>query len=143
MNLLSIGTGYLILFLFIINFLVVLLIRSEGRFWYTGVVLWIFMFFIVVLFNVMNNLEVDKQEIAYSKTQTVDDQQEFQLQYLRDQTSRENIKLFRLLGFQTIFSCVWQLLGFSTTGKRYYRTSAISFTLLSIVFGITELLRIF
>ena len=143
MNLLSIGTGYLILFLFIINFLVVLLIRSEGRFWYTGVVLWIFMFFIVVLFNVMNNLEVDKQEIAYSKTQTVDDQQEFQLQYLRDQTSRENIKLFRLLGFQTIFSGIWQFLGFSTTGKRYYRTSAISFTLLSIVFGITELLRIF
>ena len=143
MNLLSIGTGYLLLLLFIVNFLAVLLIRSEGRFWFPGVILWIFMFFIVVLFNAMNDLKVDKQELAYSESTTVDNEQDYQLEQLKDQTSRENIKLFRLLGFQTIFSCIWQFLGFSTTGKRYYRTSAISFTLLSIVFGITELLRIF
>jgi len=101
------------------------------------------MFFIVVLFNVMNNVAIDKQELVYNESEIVDDQQALQLETLKDQSTQENTKLFRLLGFQTIFSCIWQFLGFSTTGKRYYRTSAITFTVLSFVFGIVEILRLF
>lgn len=101
------------------------------------------MFFIVVLFNVMNNVAVDRRESIYNESVTIDDQQTFQLEQFKTETSEENLVLFRLLGFQTLFSCIWQFLGFSTTGKKYYRTSAITFTLLSVVFGFIELLRLF
>jgi hypothetical protein len=142
MNLLSVGTGYLVLGLFVINFLAILLIRSEGRFWFPGVIFWLLMFCIVVLIHVMNDVAVDRQELVYSDNTVTDDQQTVQLEEFKDKTSGENVILFRLLGFQTVFSCIWQFLGYSSTGKKYYRTSAITFTLLSIVFGITELLRL-
>jgi hypothetical protein len=142
MNITSISFGYLVFALFIINFLSVILIRAETNFWLTGVIIWIMLFFIVVLLNVMNSKTVDIQEEAYSELTTVSDTQEYALKQVHQQKDAENTVLFRLLGVQTIFSCVWQFIGFSKTGKKYYRKAALTFALLTVIYGLTELFRI-
>jgi ABC-type transport system involved in multi-copper enzyme maturation permease subunit len=142
MNIASIGFGYLVLGLFLINFLCVILIRPETNFWLTAVILWTALFFIVVLLNVMNSKTVNIQEVTYSQMTTISDTQELQLKQIREQKAAENLVLFRLLGIQTIFSCGWQFIGFSKTGKKYYRTAALTFMLLSVIYGLTEVLRI-
>jgi hypothetical protein len=137
MNLFSIDIGYLILILFLINFMGVLLIRSQERFWLPGIALWIFLFFIVVMLNVINRTDVDRQEIIYGESTANPEkmaQNDLQLEQLKKEKNSENTVLFHLLGFQTIFSCIWQFLGYRSTGKKYYRTSSITFTFLVFVY---------
>ena len=140
MNLLSYGLGYIILGIFIINFLVVLIIRSKERLLITAVSLWTLMFLTVIILTMLNNNTVDIREIEYSGPVTMTEEEFTELDDFKKQTREENKRLVRLLGIQTLISFVLLLLGLRTTTKKYYRSALVSFGVFSFIYGILELI---
>jgi hypothetical protein len=118
MNLLSYGIGYTILGIFIINFLLILLIRSEERFLITAVSLWTLMFLTVIVLTIVNNNTVDVREIEYTGPSTMTEKEFEELDGFKKQAKEENKKLVRLLGVQTVISFAWLLLGVRSSRKK-------------------------
>ena len=139
MNLLSYSLGYIITGIFIINFLVILLIRSEERLLITAVSLWTLMFLTVIIITIINNNTVDVREIEYSGPVTMTEEEFMELDDFKQQTKKENQRLVRLLGIQTLISFIWLLLGLKSNSKKYYRSALISFAVFSFIYGIFEL----
>jgi hypothetical protein len=139
MDLLSFSIVYLIIGIFIINFLVILFIRSNERLLITAVSLWALMFMVVIVLTIFNNNNVDLKEIEYSGPVTMTEEEFEELDSFKQQAKYENKKLVRLLGIQTVISFIWLLLGLRTTTKKYYRSALLSFAAFSFIYAIIEL----
>ncbi|MGZ8538165.1 MAG: hypothetical protein ACXWV9_07870 [Flavisolibacter sp.] len=140
MNILSYSIGYLILGIFVINFLVILITRSEARLLITAVSLWTLMFLTVIILTMLNNNTVDVREIEYSGPITMTEKEFEELDGFKQQSKQENKRLVRLLGIQTMISFIWLLLGLRTNTKKYYRSTLLSFAVFSFIYGIIELI---
>ena len=140
MELLSYGLGYIVLAIFIINFLVILFIRSEERLLITAVSLWTLMFLTVIILTMLNNNNVDVREIEYSGPVTMTEEEFEELDSFKQQAKQENKKLVRLLGIQTLISFVWLLLGLRTTTKKYHRSALLSFAVFTFIYAIIEVI---
>lgn len=143
MDILSVDLGWLLVILFFINFLAVLFIRTDERFWIPSIILWLFLFFGFVLVQVTNNREVEYQGLVYqnkvkTEEEVLNDTKPYELEQVRKKTHAQNAKLFRVLGFQTLLSCFWLLLGYRSTGHKHYRTSSITFTILAFLYLVLE-----
>ena len=143
MNILSIDTLVLAVILFGINFIAVLFIRTEDRLWLPTLTLWIILLAIFLIIRSFNSNRVDYEQMNYELSQQNKDQkaeQEWNLNEAKATASQQNNKLFVLLGCQTMFCLFFHAIGFAGTNKNYYKTSTITFFLLSVAFLLTEIL---
>ena len=148
MNLLSIDFIWLFLILITINFICLVAIRSEERFWLPQMVIWILLFGTLLFRNTLNGELVVQREIVYAQQTNPDDENNraatAALETARKTRQQENALFIRLLGIQSLICFVLHLAGYRSTGKKQFRSGAVTmgfFFMAYLVFELTQLLQ--
>jgi hypothetical protein len=137
MNIFSIGTGWLILLVFLLTFISILLIRSEDRFWLPCIIIWLFLFFAWILNDAFLSTEINYYKAIESNGTIVEREDPdalTELDKLSAAKSSKNRKLLHILGFHSIMSLIWVSLGYRTTGREFYKKAMVTFTVISLIY---------
>ena len=138
MEISSIGLEWLIIGVFTICFFFILITKGDDRFWLPTIIIWLFLFFALILGNAFSSNEVSYQEMLQKETVIKNEQektsQTFELERANKDRANTNNKMIHLLGTHTLFSFVWMLLGYRQTSLKYYKTAAISFAAILILY---------
>jgi hypothetical protein len=140
MNIFSIGTGWLILLVFLLTFISILLIRSEDRFWLPCIVIWLFLFFAWILNDSFLSTEINYYKAIESNGTIVEREDPdalTEVEKLSAVKTSKNRKLLHILGFHSIMSLIWVWLGYRTTGREFYKKAMVTFTVISIIYIVT------
>ncbi|MER3465032.1 MAG: hypothetical protein C4329_12080 [Chitinophagaceae bacterium] len=137
-SLLSVDLIWLLFGIFVLCFLGILLIQTEDRFWLPCIIIWVFLFFALVLGNSLNSSEVSYQQLLQQQgiTKTTDPKEieTAAVKQAKQQKQMYDDKFIHLLGFHSIVSFFWLLIGLRRTLKPYYRTGAITFFCFTLVY---------
>lgn len=136
MNLLSADTTLLAGILFLANFIIVLLINTEERFWIPTMILWITLFCAFLIVRTLNSDRIRNEELILQQSKNSEDDKanaNWKIENSKQETARVNEKLFILLGCQTFYCFFFHLIGYAKTRRDYYRKSTITFFILSLV----------
>jgi hypothetical protein len=139
MDILQINLGWLILTVFTINFLGILLMRSEDRFWLPCVITWLFLFFFLVIGNVFNSGDVRYQQTVLSEKvlnaeEKGQEETRLALQQATESQQAFSRTMLHLLGFQSLLSLFWTIIGYKSTGQRFYQSSMITFFVFCLLY---------
>ena len=147
MNLLSINFIWLFLIIISLNFICLIAIRSEERFWLPQMVIWILLFGTLLFRNTLNGELVVQKEIVYAQQTNPDDESNraatAALEAARKTREHENVLFIRLLGIQSLICFVLQLAGYRSSGKKQFRSGAVTMGLFFLAYLLFELIRIF
>jgi hypothetical protein len=144
MDLFNTDIVLLILFLFAANFIGILLINVEERFWLPGILIWMGLFVFYLILREANRKDLELQAFTTEQNQSkVKDEEpddpahiNFAMERAETEAARKNNVVFTLLGWQSIFCFFWSTVGFAKTSKKYYRSAMIAFLLLSLLYGV-------
>ena len=147
MNLLAYDILWLLLFLFTINFISLLLIRSDERFWLPSTLLWMLLLCSLFINITLNKNNVIEKEAAYTMQTDAESKQNesamYDLEAAKKQQSLENNILLKLAGFQTFLCLLCQLAGFKSTSKQQFKKGSQAFFISLLLYGAIELVRLF
>ena len=147
MNFLSIDFIWLILILISINFMSAALIRTEERFWLPQIITWLLLLGMLLFQHTFNREQVVQKQMVYDQQTDPNDasnrEATLDLEEARRRQKADNIVLVRLLGLQSLFTCLAQGLGYRRTMKKQFRSGAQSFLFLFFLYLIFEIVRLF
>ena len=137
-GILSIDLLWLSLALFFICFIAIVLIQGNVRFWLPCVFIWLALLFTWLIGSITAGNEVTYQEVLQAqgivKVENPADTETAALKNARTQKQLLNSRLLNLLGIHTAISLFWLLLGYRRTMLSYYRKTAITFFILTLVY---------
>jgi uncharacterized ion transporter superfamily protein YfcC len=132
----SLNIEWLVTSLFFVCFIGVLLIKGQDRFWFAPVGIWLLLFSFWCVGNVSNSNEVNslKSQNFASANDNTGAEHFPQLEEAKKVKDDFNNKAIHLLGCQSFICLLWLLLGYKKTRLRFYKTGAISFFILGIIY---------
>ena len=138
MDITSIGLEWLLLIIFILNFVGILILSGNERFWLPSVIIWLFLLFTFFIGNSFNSNDVSyeeaKMKVEELQSGKVQETEPLTLKEARNKKQSFSKTLLHLLGFQSFLSLIWTALGYKTTGQQYYRSALITFSIICIVY---------
>ena len=145
LDFLSTNILWLLLLLLFFNFIAIAIIRSEERFWLLQVSVWVILFITLVLFNSQNSSTLEKNELVLMEQQQTAKEETKGLALLQLNTEKrksreQNIAHIRLTGFQSFFCFLCMLLGYRLTNKKYFKSGAVTFFFLSVIYLLIEII---
>jgi len=138
MDITSVSLEWLLLITFILNFVGILILSGNDRFWLPSVIIWLLLLFIFFIGNAFNSNDVSyeeaKMKVEELQTGKVQETEPLTLKEAKNKKRSFNNTMLHLLGFQSFLSLVWTALGYKTTGQHYYRSALITFSVLCTIY---------
>jgi hypothetical protein len=143
MDIFSYDILVLLLFLFTINFVCLVLVRSNERFWLPSSILWILLLCSLFINLTINKNNVIQKESEFNAQTDIESRSNetaiLALEAAKKQETSENMILLRLAGFQTLMCLVLQLLGYKLTSLIQFKQGARAFIILLLLYGAIEM----
>jgi len=146
MDITSTSFEWILLALFVVNFMAVLLVRHTGRYWFPAVVFWLFLFFAFIIGNAFYSSDVTYEEtkvqVEQLKSTEPLPEESYVVKQVKQQKQQFSNRMFHLLGFQTLLSLLWMGVGYKSSGLPFYRSGVLTFIFLFLLYLLLLLLRL-